>query len=112
MTDHPQQNRLIIGGDAEGEILVFAEGISFWGGIDPDTGRIIDVHHPNYGASIAGKFLMMPTSRGSCSGSGVLLELSLNGHAPAALVFSESEEIPTLGALVIPPFLEGRISRI
>ncbi|MXQ07114.1 DUF521 domain-containing protein [Alphaproteobacteria bacterium GH1-50] len=100
MTDQQRQSRIITRGDAEGEVLVCAEGISFWGGVDPDTGRIIDVHHPNHGDSVAGKILMMPTSRGSCSGSGVLLELSLNGHAPAAFVFAEREEILTLGALV------------
>jgi cis-L-3-hydroxyproline dehydratase len=94
------QGRSIVDGEAKGEILALSEGISFWGGIDPDTGRVIDVHHPNHGTSVAGKILMMPTSRGSCSGSGVLLELSLNRHSPAALVFCEREEILTLGALV------------
>lgn len=96
----PPQGRSIVDGTASGEILTLDEGISFWGGIDPECGRVIDVHHPNHGASVAGKILMMPTSRGSCSGSGVLLELSLNRHAPAALVFCEREEILTLGALV------------
>lgn len=94
------QGHCIAGGEAAGAILSLAEGISFWGGIDPETGTVIDVHHPNHGASVAGKILMMPTSRGSCSGSGVLLELSLSNNAPAALVFSEPEEILTLGALV------------
>lgn len=87
-------------GATSGEVLVCDEGLSFWGGVDPNSGNIIDVHHPNYGASVSGKILMMPTSRGSCSGSGVLLELSLNSLAPAALVFQEHEEILTLGALV------------
>jgi predicted aconitase with swiveling domain len=91
---------IFIEGEASGEVLVCDEGLSFWGGVDPDTGSIIDVHHPNYGASVSGKILMMPTSRGSCSGSGVLLELSLNSLAPAALVFQEHEEVLTLGALV------------
>jgi len=100
MTNRPDQNRQIVAGDAEGEVLAFAEGISFWGGIDPDGGRIIDIHHPNHGQSVAGKILLMPTSRGSCSGSGVLLQLALDGNAPAALVFCEAEEILTLGALV------------
>lgn len=94
------QGRIIAGGEAAGDILVCAEGLSFWGGVDPETGIIIDVHHPNHGATVSGKILMMPTSRGSCSGSGVLLELSLKGLAPAALVFREREEILTLGALV------------
>lgn len=92
--------RILIDGEAQGEVLACVEGLSFWGGVDPETGTIIDVHHPNHGASVAGKILMMPTSRGSCSGSGVLPELSLNGLAPAALVFCEHEEVLTLGALV------------
>jgi hypothetical protein len=100
MTNHLDQNRQIVAGEAEGEVLAFAEGISFWGGIDPDSGRIIDIHHPNHGQSVAGKILLMPTSRGSCSGSGVLLQLALDGNAPAALVFCEGEEVLTLGALV------------
>jgi len=102
LSSEPVIERSIIlnAGEAAGEVLVCAEGLSFWGGVDPDTGRIIDVHHPNHGQSITGKILLMPTSRGSCSGSGVLLELSLNQLGPAALVFCESEAILTLGALV------------
>ena len=95
-----KQSVIFVEGEASGDVLCCAEGLSFWGGVDPETGRIIDVHHPDCGASVAGKILQMPTSRGSCSGSGVLLELSLNGLAPAALVFKEPEEILTLGALV------------
>lgn len=90
----------LVEGSASGEVLACAEGLSFWGGVDPLTGQIIDVHHPDHGKSVTGKVLTMPTSRGSCSGSGVLLELALNGLAPAALVFSEDEETLTLGALV------------
>lgn len=91
---------LLAGGDAEGAVLVCTEGLSFWGGVDPETGIIIDAHHPQHGACVTGNVLMMPTSRGSCSGSGVLLELALKGLAPAALVFSDDEEVLTLGALV------------
>lgn len=96
----PLRGRLLVEGSATGPVLALAEGLSFWGGVDPESGRIIDVHHLNHGVSVAGKIVLMPTSRGSCSGSGVLLELSLGGHAPAALVFCEREEILTLGALV------------
>ncbi len=92
--------RIIVSGTAEGPILTFDEGLSFWGGVDATTGRIIDAHHPLCGQSLAGKIVVMPTSRGSCSGSGVLLELALNGHAPAALVFRDAEDILTLGALI------------
>lgn len=92
--------RLIVPAETDGEIVVCAEGLSFWGGVDPDTGVVIDAHHDLQGRSLAGKIVLMPTSRGSCSGSGVLLQLALNGHAPAALVFREDEDILTLGAVI------------
>jgi predicted aconitase/predicted aconitase with swiveling domain len=100
VTAHGVEARQIVPGEAEGEILVCAEGLSFWGGVDPDSGAIIDVHHADHGACVSGKVLLMPTSRGSCSGSGVLLQLALAGRAPAALVFCEGEQVLTLGALV------------
>jgi predicted aconitase/predicted aconitase with swiveling domain len=92
--------RILIPGHARGSILASPEGLSFWGGVDPTTGRIIDAHHPLHGQSVSGSILMMPTSRGSCTGSGVLLELIRAGLAPAALVFREAEDVLTLGALV------------
>jgi predicted aconitase/predicted aconitase with swiveling domain len=91
---------LFVQHDTGGEVLTCREGLSFWGGVDPDTGVIIDTHHPDHGASLAGRIVLMPTSRGSCSGSGVLLQLSRNGKAPAALVFREAEDILTLGAII------------
>ena len=98
--DTEAAGRMLTIGDVTGEILVCSEGLSFWGGVDPDTGMIIDIHHPCYQKIISGKILMMPSSRGSCSGSGVLLELSFKNIAPAAIIFCENEEILSLGALV------------
>jgi predicted aconitase/predicted aconitase with swiveling domain len=92
--------RILLGGMAEGPVLATREPLSFWGGVDPATGRIIDVHHPLHGRCISGTVLMMPSSRGSCTGSGVLLDMALTGRAPAALVFAEPEDVVTLGALV------------
>ncbi|WP_420406829.1 aconitase X [Hoeflea sp.] len=91
---------LLVPRDAKGEVLTCSEGLSFWGGVDPDTGVIIDAHHPDHGASLAGRIVLMPTSRGSCSGSGVLLQLARSGWAPAALVSREQEDILTLGAII------------
>lgn len=99
MSDH-EAALAIIPGRAEGPVVALSEALSFWGGVDPRTGRIIDAHHPQHGAELAGAIAMMPESRGSCSGSGVVLELALAGLAPAALVFCEAEEVATLGALV------------
>lgn len=90
----------IIPGSASGAVLACREGLSFWGGVDPLTGIVIDAHHPLCGQSIAGKVLVMPTTRGSCSGSGVMLDLALNGIAPAAFVFREAEDVVTLGAMI------------
>lgn len=92
--------QLINAASAQGPVAAFKEGLSFWGGVDGMTGTIIDAFHEGHGQSLAGKIVMMPTSRGSCSGSGVTLELALNGNAPAAVIFRESEDIVTLGALV------------
>lgn len=90
----------IIQGLAAGRVVASLEALSFWGGVDPATGNIIDVHHPLHGESLTGAVLLMPTSRGSCTGSGVLLDLILSGKGPAALIFSEAEDVLTLGALI------------
>ncbi|MEQ8446578.1 MAG: aconitase family protein [Pelagibacterium sp.] len=92
--------RTILGGTASGPVLASPEALSFWGGVDPATGKIIDVHHPLHGQTVTGKILLMPSSRGSCTGSGVLLDLALNNRAPAALIFTDPEDVLTLGALV------------
>lgn len=99
-------DQIILPHDTHGAVLTCAQGVSFWGGVDAQTGVIQDAHHPQHGQSLAGKIVLMPTSRGSCSGSGVLLELALNGHAPAALVFREDEGILTLGALIAARMFE------
>jgi predicted aconitase/predicted aconitase with swiveling domain len=96
----PLTAQAILAGQAQGPVLATSEALSFWGGVDPASGRVIDVHHPLHGRSITGTILMMPSTRGSCTGSGVLLDLALTGRAPAALVFSEDEDVVTLGALI------------
>ena len=90
----------IIAGRAIGPVIASSEALSFWGGIDPATGCVIDAFHPLFGQCLTGAILMLPTSRGSCTGSGVLLDLILSGRTPAALIFSEAEDVLTLGALV------------
>ena len=100
----------IVQKDIKGKVFKCCEGLSFWGGVDPQTGRIIDIHHPNHGSFISKKFLLMPTSRGSCSGSGVLLQLAQSELAPAALIFHETEEILTLGAIVADQLFDKQVA--
>jgi cis-L-3-hydroxyproline dehydratase len=99
----------ILGGSASGPVIATREPLSFWGGIDPATGCIIDVHHPLHGVCVTGGILMMPSTRGSCTGSGVLLDLALTGRAPAALVFCEAEDVVTLGALIAAEMFGRRL---
>ena len=92
--------RCLVPGAAEGALLFADVGLSFWGGGDPCSGEVIDRHHPLSGQHLAGRVLAIPSGRGSCTGSSVLMELISNGHAPAALVLAEPDEILTLGVLV------------
>jgi predicted aconitase with swiveling domain len=92
--------RTLVAGEAEGEALVLEEPLSFWGGIDPATGEIVDVHHPQLGANVAGRVLVMPSGRGSSSSSSVLAEAIRAGTAPAAIVLLEADPIVALGAIV------------
>ena len=92
--------RSVVPGAADGELLHAEVGLSFMGGVDSSTGRVIDIHHPLHGQSVAGQVLALPSGRGSCSGSATLFELLLNGHAPAALIFRADEPILTLGVIL------------
>lgn len=94
------KGRSLVEGAAQGALLFAEVGLSFWGGVDPASGEVIDRHHPLSGQRLAGRVLAIPSGRGSCTGSSVLMELISNGHAPAALVLAEADEILTLGVLV------------
>jgi predicted aconitase with swiveling domain len=91
---------LVPGKAGEGPALVLSAPISFWGGVDPKSGRIADVRHPECGQGISGKVLFLPGTIGSSSASAVLMELVHAGHAPAALVLHEPDAILLLGLIV------------
>eukprot|EP00435_Cladocopium_sp_Y103_P027845 s4336_g6.t2 len=82
------------------KVLYSETGLSFWGGVSPKSGIIVDQRHPLSGLSLHGKILAIPAGRGSCTGSQVILELLLNGNAPAAIVLCHTDEIIALGAIV------------
>ena len=91
---------LVQGSAGRGKALVLSAPISFWGGVDPKTGRVVDVRHPDHGRSIAGTVLFLPGTIGSSSAAAVLLELVHAGHAPAALILHEPDAILLLGLIV------------
>lgn len=82
------------------EILVLSEPLSFWGGLDPSTGLIIDEHHPQRGECVTGKVLKMPHGRGSSSSPSVLAEALRLGTGPAAIILQHNDPIVWLGAYV------------
>ena len=106
-------------GKASGEVLISEEPISFFGGVDPESGIIIERSHPLRGRSVAGKVLVFPTGKGSTVGSYVIYQLKLNGVAPKAMICEEADPIVAVGAIVsgIPlvdrperrPFKDGQV---
>lgn len=92
--------RTLAPGRAEGAALVLDGPLSFWGGIETETGRIKDVHHPQHDANVTGRVLVLPSGRGSSSSSAVLAETIRLGTAPAALILGEADPILALAAIV------------
>ncbi len=86
--------------EIRGPALVLEEGLSLWGGMDPASGEIIDAHHPQLGASLAHRIVVMPSGRGSSSSASVLAEAVRAGNAPAAFVLEEPDLILSVGAAV------------
>ena len=90
----------IVAGRAEGEAVVSREPLSFWGGVNPKTGVIIDRHHDRCGESLSDKVFVFPQEKGSCTGSAVLLESIRLGRAPTAIISYQVNPILALGSIV------------
>ena len=94
------QGRRIYGGMAQGEALVSTQGISFFGGIDPDQGVVVERGHELEGQSVAGKILVFSSGKGSTVGSYTLYRLKRNGMAPLAIINQECETIIAVGCII------------
>jgi predicted aconitase with swiveling domain len=94
------EGRALVAGIASGEALVLDEPLSFWGGVEPGSGTIVDVRHPQLGLSVRGRIVVVRSGRGSSSSSSVLAEAIRAGTAPAAIVLAEPDPILALGSLV------------
>ena len=94
------KGRIIYKGRAEGEALVTSQPISFYGGVDPNTGVVIEKGHELQGISVKGKILVFPQGKGSTVGSYTLYRLKKNGLAPAGMVNRECETIVAVGAII------------
>lgn len=94
------EGRIIYPGQAVGKALVTTQPISFFGGVEPESGFIVEAGHDLQGKSLAGKILVFPTGKGSTVGSYTLYRLSHNGCAPAAIINVECETITAVGCII------------
>lgn len=108
------QARIVKAGHAEGKALVSPDPIGFLGGVDPDTGIVIEAGHPLEGECVSGRVLVFPTGKGSTVGSYTLYRLARNSLAPAAIVNAEADPVVAVGAIIaeIPMVDQVDISRI
>jgi predicted aconitase with swiveling domain len=94
------QGRKIYPGSVEGEALVTSMGISFFGGVDPEKGEIVEKGHELQGCSIAGKILVFPSGKGSTVGSYTIYRLKHAGLAPLAIINANCETITAVGCII------------
>lgn len=105
------KGRVLVRGVAEGPALVTRQPISFLGGVDPDTGRVVEPRHELFGEVVTGKVLVFPGGKGSTVGSYTIYRMAKQGTAPAALVAREAEAIVAAGATLAGIPLVDRIER-
>ncbi len=92
--------RKIYKGIAEAEAIVTKDGISCYGGVDPDTGKVVEVGHELEGQSITGKVLVFPTGKGSTVGSYTMYRMKKNNTAPVAIVNKQIDTIIAVGCII------------
>jgi len=92
--------RKIYPGVVSGQALVTKMAISFFGGVDPESGEIVERDHELQGISIAGKVLVFPSGKGSTVGSYTLYRLKHAGYAPLAIINRECETITAVGCII------------
>ena len=90
----------MVGGYAEGEALVSIDPVSFYGGVDPETGIITEPGHAVEGECVKGRVFVFPTGKGSTVGSYVIYRMKRLGTAPAAIINTETEAIIATGCVL------------
>ena len=94
------KGRTIYKGIGEGKALTTTRPISFYGGVDPNTGEVIEKGHELQGKSVKGKVLVFPNGKGSTVGSYTLYRMKKNGTAPAGIVNKECETVVAVGVII------------
>jgi predicted aconitase with swiveling domain len=100
MTDRVLVGRAVVAGSAKGNALVSKEPLSFWGGLSPNTGEIIDRRHERSGQIVTDRIFVFPRGKGSSTSSATLMESIKTGVAPAAIINLRVDPILALGSIV------------
>jgi len=87
-------------GQAEGEALVAPTTLSFWGEVDPISGRVIASGHPLEGKLLRGKVLVIESTKGSSATPLVIGLAHGEGNAPVAFVNMNVDALAVLGCVV------------
>jgi predicted aconitase with swiveling domain len=90
----------VIAGECQGEVVWTDTPLSFWGGVDPQSGTVVDQHHPLCGTCMTNRVLIIPSTRGSSTSSGILLEMIRSRTAPQAIVTRQLDPVLALGAII------------
>jgi len=94
------KGRSIVPGHCKGPALVSAKPLSFLGGVDYNTGVVIEKNHDLKGESIKGRVLCFPSGHGSTVGSYVLYSLAKKGLGPKAIVNQVADTVVVVGAII------------
>jgi predicted aconitase with swiveling domain len=92
--------RRISRGKVKGQVIITKEPLSFLGGVDPTTGRVIDQGHELYQQNLKDKILVIPSGKGSTVGSYVIYQMVKNQTAPKGILALEAEPIIATGAIM------------
>ena len=104
--------KVVVAGSAEGPALVSNEALSFWGGLSPETGEIIDRRHELSGSIVTGKIFVFPQGKGSSTSSATLTETIRKGVAPAAIINLKVDPILALGNIVADELYQRSIPMV
>jgi len=100
------RGKAIVGGNAEGEVLVSRRAFTFAHGVNPSTGEVTDIRSDIRGGNVRGKVLVYPFGKGSTTASSWFLEAVRAGNPPGAIV-TESTDLSSVIGSVIAKTLYG-----